>query len=333
MNSKTCLTKRDSRSPRSAPSISVCLCTYNGQKYIHALLESLISQTRNPDEIVVFDDCSTDNTLKIIEDFAASHPNISWIIHSQKENQGWRINFEKCIKAAEGEILFLCDQDDIWLPNKIEKMVEVLQSSPEIELLASNYKTFYETGGEKVRAANKCSGIVRRLKRPSSYTVIERPGCTFAIRKSLLMPFFLSWDQSFPHDALLWRLSFLRKSLFIYEDQTIIWRRHASAATNERGSKTEENAAAKRIQLIRYLIACTTNIHKLPNTISMIDEKMLAGIERFYKKRLKLLKTHNRFEALSLFFCLKYYASIKSLLYDIFLIFKKPGTASHEKKH
>ena len=99
--------------------ISIALCTYNGAKYLTEQLESLKNQTVKADEIIVCDDGSTDSTIEIINKYK-DILNIKLFINTS--SLGVTKNFEKSISLCSGDIIFLCDQDDIWEKNKIEKM-------------------------------------------------------------------------------------------------------------------------------------------------------------------------------------------------------------------
>lgn len=99
--------------------ISIALCTYNGSKYLVEQLESLKNQTLKADEIVVCDDGSTDNTIQILKQYEAI---LKIKLFINNSSLGVTKNFEKAISLCSGDIIFLCDQDDIWESNKIEKM-------------------------------------------------------------------------------------------------------------------------------------------------------------------------------------------------------------------
>src|SRR5215213_363952 len=101
--------------------VSVVVCTYNGEKFLHQQLESLISQTYPDLEIIISDDNSTDSTVKIAESFQRRDPRIQ--IHINKNNLGYNRNFEQAFDLATGDFIAVCDQDDIWKPNKIEAMM------------------------------------------------------------------------------------------------------------------------------------------------------------------------------------------------------------------
>lgn len=105
--------------------ISVALCTYNGEKYIRQQLDSILSQTMPVDEIVVADDCSSDTTPQIIDNYCQSYNGVFRLIKN-KCNLGFRKNFEIAIANCNGDYIFLSDQDDIWHPDKVKKTISYL---------------------------------------------------------------------------------------------------------------------------------------------------------------------------------------------------------------
>lgn len=101
--------------------ISVGLCTYNGSKYIREQLHSIMSQTVPPDEIVICDDLSKDDTVNIANEVLATGE-IPYRVSINEKNLGYRKNFEHVISLCKGDIIFLSDQDDVWHKDKIEKV-------------------------------------------------------------------------------------------------------------------------------------------------------------------------------------------------------------------
>ncbi|MBY0528278.1 MAG: glycosyltransferase family 2 protein [Gemmataceae bacterium] len=101
--------------------LSIALCTYNGERFLQQQLASITQQTRLPDELVVGEDGSMDSTLVILENFARSAP---FPVRVQKNpcNLGSTKNFEETIRRCEGDIIALCDQDDFWIPCKLERL-------------------------------------------------------------------------------------------------------------------------------------------------------------------------------------------------------------------
>ena len=116
---------------------SVALCTYNGQQFLKQQLDSILNQTHKVDEIVVCDDGSTDKTIEILENYSANYPNTFYINQNEINLRSVK-NFEKAVKLCSGDIIFLSDQDDVWVDNKVEKYVDYFDKNPNIEVLASN---------------------------------------------------------------------------------------------------------------------------------------------------------------------------------------------------
>jgi len=124
--------------------ISIALCTYNGEKYLEEQLRSLLNQTRRPDEIVISDDGSKDSTLSMIERMQAE-TSIPLRIYKHEANLGVFKNFPFAISACSGDIIFTCDQDDYWMPQKLEKHMAIHEQYPETELVYSNADVVYNT--------------------------------------------------------------------------------------------------------------------------------------------------------------------------------------------
>lgn len=116
--------------------LSVALCTFNGEKHISEQLESILCQQMPVDEIIICDDGSSDKTLKFIADFQKSNPSIK--LFENPENLGVIKNFEKAINLCSNGIVFLCDQDDIWFPDKTIKIVEYFKSNPRSKAVFHN---------------------------------------------------------------------------------------------------------------------------------------------------------------------------------------------------
>ena len=95
--------------------ISVCIATYNGEKYLAEQLDSILLQVSEEDELIISDDGSTDHTLEILRTYAANYPQIQLL---QGPGQGVIANFAFALTHTKGEVIFLADQDDVWLPNK-----------------------------------------------------------------------------------------------------------------------------------------------------------------------------------------------------------------------
>ena len=115
------------------------MTTYNGEKYVEEQLDSIRVQTRKADEVLIFDDQSSGKTVKIIQNYIGDNKLNNWKIPVNAVNKGWRKNFFEGIQETSGDVIFLCNQDDIWVSDKIEKMVQFLEQNEKISVLASDY--------------------------------------------------------------------------------------------------------------------------------------------------------------------------------------------------
>ena len=109
---------------KSSALVSIAMATYNGEKYVAEQLESLVKQTHKNIEIVIVDDCSTDNTVSVVKEFQKKYGFITLI--EKENNSGVTKTFEHAICNCKGEYIALSDQDDIWQPDKIEILLSEL---------------------------------------------------------------------------------------------------------------------------------------------------------------------------------------------------------------
>src|ERR1700733_3147777 len=121
----------------SPDKISVALCTYNGEEFLSRQLASIQQQTKMPDEVVVCDDCSTDRTMEILHDFAASAA-FPVRITRNEHNLGFVANFERAIHLCQGDLIALCDQDDIWYPTRLERSMQEFTAHHEVGFVFSD---------------------------------------------------------------------------------------------------------------------------------------------------------------------------------------------------
>jgi glycosyltransferase involved in cell wall biosynthesis len=138
--------------------VSVVLCTFNGELFIEEQLKSIAQQTRVPDEVLIFDDRSTDSTVEIVESvYAISR--ITGLISINETRLGIEENFSRAMCKANGDVIFFCDQDDVWLPERVEKMITPFQEDNKVSLV---YSDGYIVGPEL-----ESSGYTLFSKRPS----------------------------------------------------------------------------------------------------------------------------------------------------------------------
>src|ERR1041384_7413645 len=117
--------------------LSIALATYNGAAFLKEQLESIAVQTRTPDELIISDDQSTDDTLTLIEDFVET-AGFPVRVSVNESNLGTAKNFEKAISLCRGDLIVLSDQDDVWHPDKLESVERIFDAKPQLSLVFSN---------------------------------------------------------------------------------------------------------------------------------------------------------------------------------------------------
>ncbi|MFZ4535410.1 glycosyltransferase [Propionivibrio sp.] len=118
--------------------ISVAMTTFNGCPYVESQLESMAAQTRLPDEIVIGDDQSTDTTDQVVNAFSRRHPNITVRFERNSERLGTTRNFEHVVRRCSGDVVVFADQDDLWMPNRLARLLETFAANPKAAYVFSN---------------------------------------------------------------------------------------------------------------------------------------------------------------------------------------------------
>jgi glycosyltransferase involved in cell wall biosynthesis len=210
--------------------ISIAMATYNGAKYLQEQLDSFMGQTRFPDELVVCDDGSNDETIGILERFEKQAP-FQVRIYRNADNIGFTQNFGKAIGLCQGDIIFLSDQDDVWLPKKIATLEKSICNSSSSLLVINDLEitdSELNPTGLTVLGQNSSLGFGEDH---------FNPGCCMAF-SSTLKPLILPIpSQAITHDSWINTIvleigarCLLRKPLQFY-------RRHGSNSSNWIGSR------------------------------------------------------------------------------------------------
>lgn len=180
---------------------SVVMCTYNGELHVTEQMESLRLQTKPIDEVLIFDDCSTDDTIKIVTDYIDKFGlSESWKVQINESNKGFRLNFLDSIMKATGEILYYCDQDDIWDLRKVEKVNEAFHN-PDVWLCETTETRFSDD--EDYKLANMIYNGDGQLKKTDFFERMKVPsgsGHLLAFRREfrdLAVPVLVENDLSF----------------------------------------------------------------------------------------------------------------------------------------
>lgn len=303
--------------------ISIVISSYNGSSHIIEQLDSIRNQTRTPDEVLICDDCSTDSTPEIVNKYIKIHSLNNWRIVINQENKGWKRNFIDGIEESTGDLIFTCDQDDIWRTDKLEIMENIMLKHPEINLLASNYLEFYEDGHTKTGPLKNTKKL-EKVKLKNNYMLVGAPGCTHCLRRSLFEQAKKIWFEDCPHDALLWRTALFSDSLYFYTDDLIKWRKHNDSAFSKesRTGKTKSN----KEKWLDYDLAVTDGLEKFLSTLDIDTNRQIRMLDKNRKwisLRKKFYQTKNILTGLHLLFYWHYYPRYRQYLADWYLIFIK----------
>ena len=203
--------------------------TYNGVRYLREQLDSIFAQTMLPDEVIIVDDCSTDGTVDLLEEYAKEHP---IVLLKNTENLGINANFTKGIGASKGDYIFLSDQDDVWLPTKIEKtyrkLVEIERHgmpacvSSHVYDVDANLQV-YNTGvwDDSTDGSAVMKGFCSQ-------------GCTLGFNRLLadmVLPFPM--QKNLMYDAILGIVSYLLGSRYVLGEKLMYYRHHSSNAVGQ----------------------------------------------------------------------------------------------------
>ncbi len=210
--------------------VSICMAVYNGNKYIEGQLISILNQLHEEDEIIIVNDFSRDNTIEIIEGF--QDPRIK-IFHNEK-NKGHVKSFEKAISLSTNELIFLSDQDDIWMPGKINFFKKYFEEQ-KVQLISSSFICFDNdyniNSDDKYKLYNSDStkyyeNIFRIFKGNIPYF-----GCAMGFRREFLEVILPFPDYVEAHDLWIGMAANIVKSNLHIEENSILHRIHDANAT------------------------------------------------------------------------------------------------------
>lgn len=227
------------------------MAAYQGERYIALQLRSILEQLAPGDEVVVVDDCSTDNTYGEVS--AIDDPRI--VLIRNTTNRGVLRTFEAALSRARGQIILLSDQDDIWLPGKVDATLSAFGLDPQLMLLTSDAILIDEHGNELERSYYAKRGKFR-ADLWSNLLICKFLGCTMALRMELLTR---AWpfprDTRIHHDIWLGCVNALigGKTRYI-SDSLVAYRRHAENVTG-RVRFSIYKRVQMRLQLILALVA------------------------------------------------------------------------------
>lgn len=235
-------------------SISVLLATYNGEKYVAEQLASIVSQTLPPCEIVVSDDQSSDNTLAVVKAFArTSAVPIKVMVNSK--NKGYAKNFLEGAQHCGGDYVAFCDQDDVWMPHKLERLAKAAMSDKKPSMVFSdtllvdqNLQATGQTGFEFLKVRQTELDLIHSGE--LIQVLVRRPcvtGMTMLCKRSRLLEIIelIPQELDLPHDYLL-SMGFAAGGDYAYVDEALVmYRQHAA---NVIGMQRKNISKDKKLQ-------------------------------------------------------------------------------------
>lgn len=238
--------------------ISVCIATHNGEKYVKKQLESILSQLGFSDEIVISDDGSTDQTIKIIQSFEDNR--IKVLTYKQHFDYSKfylssyyyaTANFYNALKYAQGDIIFLADQDDIWVENKVPVFMEALKRA---DFVTSNFSIINEVDellDESYYNENPYNNLnlVKILKN------LPFRGCCSAFKRDVLQAALPFPKKLFLHDCWIGLNAYLNNfKIEFIETPLLLYRRHSNNVSDLNSPNNLLFKISYRLKLVWYVL-------------------------------------------------------------------------------
>lgn len=242
--------------------ISIALATYNGERFLCEQLDSLYRQTYQNIEIIVGDDCSSDGTIKILQEYKRKYGLYYFV---NKKNLGYIKNFEIILSKCTGEYIALSDQDDVWKENKLEVL---LNNIGNIDLICSDAALINEKREIISSSLKEYQDIRVWNSNQFEHLLFDNfiTGCTTLFRRNILGDIvFLS--EGIPHDWWLGILASMRAGIRYLKEPLVLYRQHES---NSIGAKKKNNGSI--------------NLENRKN-------KIIKEIDEIYKRLSLIMKT------------------------------------------
>ncbi|MTL19531.1 glycosyltransferase [Turicibacter sanguinis] len=263
--------------------VDILLATYNGEKYINYQIESILNQKFSDFRLIISDDCSTDNTVSIIEKYLKIDERI--VLYKQKKNLGYIKNFEYLLSKSDAEYIMFCDQDDVWVSEKIQKQLDYI-CNKDCSLVYSNVILVDEKDNELNKDYYEELRINPLSKKCKKNILFRNPiiGNTVIINKQLKDK-LISIPDSIPHDWYLGIIASLEGGVEYYPERLVRYRQHSNNTSGVKSNIEESkvnilkknNILLKRNQLIteRIDFLATLENHFKMNNVYVEEQKFI----------------------------------------------------------
>lgn len=306
--------------------IGVAMALYNGRKYLKEQIDSLLGQTVVPDIIVCCDDGSTDGTMDWLEGYVAQTGSKSrFVLVRNNKTLGYVQNFYKALDLCDADVMFLCDQDDVWGADKIELMCRTLIENPQISLLSCAHGLIGDDGSpiSSMRYGQvKTSGALLPVSEKEVITYFLWPGMTMALKSSLWKAVREDAKNiSAPHDRVLALFAASRGQMYFLDTVLCSHRLHDNNSGGEEGDmRTILNRAFKLKELSTSFDWLEAQIAQ-GDRFSAAAQKSLCEYRNYVGLRLQAVQKKSIFPLLRALRC-SGYVHWKGLAADIITIIK-----------
>lgn len=251
--------------------VSIALATYNGGAYLAEQLASLAAQSRRPEELVVGDDGSRDQTAHVVAAFAAGSPfPVDW--RANPANLGFGRNFAQTLLRCSGDYIFFCDQDDSWLPDKIAVCLAMLERSATPGIVS--HDAMLADGALNPSGVTLCQQFASGgAARPDDMVY----GCCLAFDRFFAR--FFTPDHAHAHDTWLSEIGHLLEARIHIDRALILYRRHGGNATQSHATSLRPTSRARRL-LTRWRQARNEDIRREVDQQLLLADDLLAAFER-----------------------------------------------------
>lgn len=238
------------------------MATYNGAEYLKEQIDSILSQTIQDFELVICDDCSVDGTYPILQEYAEKDRRIR--VCKNDTNLGFKKNFEKAISLCKGEFIALSDQDDIWLPNHIELLLDNMTGTTQV--ICGDALIIDQCGAQ---TGEFLSDIESMYHMPESNSDKARhiilghnsfQGASMLMKKDILK-FALPIPETNYHDVWFASLACFYGGLAYIDQPVLKYRRHGNEITADKFKKNS----------IRTFLGATFVNHALIDRLSVVE--------------------------------------------------------------
>jgi hypothetical protein len=272
--------------------ISIAMCTYNGAQFLPAQLQSIVAQSRPPDEIVVCDDGSTDETRLLLEKFAAES-SIPITLHFNEQNLGSIKNFEKAISLCTGDVIALSDQDDVWRTGKLQRIEAAFNKSPSAGLVFSDA----EIVDENLQPLNRrmwdevgFDAHKRKLVRTGRALEVLIPGWTVTGATLAFRSQFVKLSLPIPdgiamiHDGWIALTIAAVADVVALDEPLIQYRQHAQ---QQIGAPTRKEAAPemRRVQALETAFRRRSSSADLHKILETLETRLLAQASNYHTRK------------------------------------------------